>query len=181
MRITKTLTIPLLAVLAVATAACSSASVADAGAPASQPATSSAPGMGTGMGSGDASFAYGEPGDPATVDRVIAVTQSDTMRFDPPSIEISEGETVRFDVTNGGAVAHEFVLGDAAFQDEHEQEMAGMGGTAMPVDEPSAIAVAPGQTKSLIWTFTTAGTLVYGCHVPGHFAAGMHGEVSVTA
>jgi len=180
MRITKTPLIPLLAVLALAGAACSSASVAGtsaSGATASSPATSSAPGMG----GGDASFAYGEPGDPAAVDRVIAITQSDTMRFDPPSVAVREGETVRFDVTNSGASPHEFVLGDAAFQDEHEREMAGMGGAAMPVDEPNAIAVAPGQTKSLLWTFSAAGTLVYGCHVPGHYPAGMHGEVDVTA
>jgi uncharacterized cupredoxin-like copper-binding protein len=48
-------------------------------------------------------------------------------------------------------------------------------------DEPSAITVQPGETKSLTWTFTEAGSLQFGCHMAGHFAQGMVGTIDVMA
>jgi uncharacterized cupredoxin-like copper-binding protein len=32
----------------------------------------------------------------------------------------------------------------------------------------------------MTWRFTEAGTTEFGCHEPGHFAAGMVGDISVT-
>lgn len=125
------------------------------------------------------SYPFGEPGDDASVDRVVEVAQSDAMEFDPASIDVRSGETVRFEVTNEGENPHEFVLGDQALQAEHEEEMGSMGGM-MTSDEPYAIAVDPGQTESVVWTFSVPGTFEYGCHAPGHYAAGMRGEISVT-
>lgn len=43
-----------------------------------------------------------------------------------------------------------------------------------------AVTVPAGTTKQLTWTFTTAGTTLYGCHEPGHYASGMKGTVTVT-
>ena len=123
-------------------------------------------------------LSFGEPAAPGDEDRVIEVTQSDEMRFDPASIEVTAGETILFEVTNAGQAPHEFVLGDADLQAEHEEEMAEMGGTAMS-GEPNAIAVEPGQTGTIVWTFTESGTLEYGCHVPGHYPAGMVGQLTI--
>ncbi len=44
-----------------------------------------------------------------------------------------------------------------------------------------AVDVPPGQTVTLVYTFDQPGTLLYGCHVPGHYAAGMRGTITVTA
>jgi uncharacterized cupredoxin-like copper-binding protein len=118
------------------------------------------------------------PGRQSEVDATVAVSQLDTLAFDPGSLEVKVGETVEFVVTNDGAVHHEFVLGNAAFQAAHESEMAGMGGT-MPADERGAVSVAPGETKRVIWKFTKPGSLLYGCHVAGHYAAGMMGDITV--
>lgn len=127
----------------------------------------------------DEDLSFGEPADPADADRVVQVTQLDEMAYDPAAIEIAVGETIAFEVTNAGQTPHEFVLGDADLQSEHEEEMAEMGG-GMMTDEPNAIAVEPGETVSIAWTFTEPGELQYGCHIPGHFAAGMVGDISVS-
>lgn len=139
----------------------------------------SMPGSMGGQGSsGDDTSAFGMPGQEADVDRTIEISQFDTFRFEPASVSVSVGETVMFEVTNQGTARHEFVIGDDAFQADHETEMVDSGGMAM-ADEPSAITVEPGETKSVIWTFSEPGTFKYGCHVSGHYAAGMVGTIDV--
>jgi uncharacterized cupredoxin-like copper-binding protein len=148
---------------------------------------SSSSGSGSGSGSapsaadhdvGRTTFAFGEPGDPAAVDRMIEVTQVDDPGFEPSSLMVQAGETIRFEVTNTGHADHEFVLGDTAAQEAHEAEMSEMGGEMM-ADEPNALSVEPGSTESLVWTFSRSGTVLYGCHVAGHYASGMVGQVHV--
>lgn len=124
-------------------------------------------------------FAFGEPAQPGQADRVIEVTASDELLFEPSSITVSLGETVEFKVSNPGAVGHEFVIGDDAFQAAHEEEMSGMEGDMLPPDEAYAISLAPGETRSIAWTFSADGVFKYGCHVPGHYDAGMVGTVTV--
>ena len=157
--------------------ACSSGGDPEAG---SSPATASQAGGHDGMDMGDdGSYAFGMPGDENEVDRTIEVGQFDDFRFDPAAIEFVVGETIQFDVTNRGITNHEFVLGDAAFQGMHEDQMAEMGAELGP-DEPYAIGLEPGTSKSLIWTFTEPMTLEFGCHVAGHYAQGMVGTIEVT-
>lgn len=38
----------------------------------------------------------------------------------------------------------------------------------------------PGETQEVTVTFDRAGTILYGCHVPGHYAAGMVGTLDLT-
>jgi uncharacterized cupredoxin-like copper-binding protein len=68
---------------------------------------------------------------------------------------------------------HELVLGDQAFQARHEQEMQEMGGQPIG-DDADGVAVAPGQTKTLVYTFRQAGTFLFACH----YQAGMRGTVT---
>lgn len=84
---------------------------------------------------------------------------------------------MRFEIVDRGALAHEFVIGDIAEQRAHDKEMAAM--PDMPMDDPNGVSVAPGKTATLIWTFTRPATLQYACHVPGHYAAGMVGQLNV--
>lgn len=142
------------------------------------------------------SFPFGHSSETQNVTRVIAIKAGD-MFFDPKAITVRVGDTVKFVVTNVGKVRHEFVLGDRAEQEEHEKEiqamqnmsmqgmeMKDMGGMSikgmhMMDNDPNGISLAPGQSRSLIWTFTKAGSLEYGCHESGHFAAGMVGTITV--
>jgi uncharacterized cupredoxin-like copper-binding protein len=106
----------------------------------------------------------------------IEVTLSDTMRIEPLEMTVPTGVPVTFVVTNAGVIEHEFFLGDEAAQAEHDKEMLAGG---MAHDEPTGIAVEPGETKELTITFPDAGSILAGCHVPGHYAAGMKASVEI--
>jgi uncharacterized cupredoxin-like copper-binding protein len=43
------------------------------------------------------------------------------------------------------------------------------------------VSVAPGVRASTTFSFHEPGTVLYACHLPGHFAYGMHGRVVVVA
>lgn len=128
---------------------------------------------------GDAgTFAWGEPAEAGEADRVIEITMSDQLRFEPASVEVRVGETVTFKVTNPGAIPHDFTLGDEETQDEHEADMVAGG---MGHDEPNKATLDPGEEAELTWRFTQAGTIRYGCHLTGHYAAGMVGTITIVA
>lgn len=159
-------------VVAVALAACSSSA-----SPSPSPSVmASVMPMGSGA-MGDEIDALGEPGDAAQASRTIHITANDQLKFDPATASVEVGETVTFEIENTGSADHEFVLGSAAFQESHEQEM--MDSPGMQMDEPNEVMVPAGQTESLTWQFTEAGSVEYGCHEPGHFAAGMVGTITV--
>jgi uncharacterized cupredoxin-like copper-binding protein len=114
---------------------------------------------------------------PASAARTIQVSMNDQMRFEPASFEVAVGETIRFEVRNDGQIVHEFYVGTADDQVSHEAEMAAGHSTH---DHSNSISVDPGQMKPLELTFARAGTLEVGCHVPGHWPAGMRGTITVT-
>jgi uncharacterized cupredoxin-like copper-binding protein len=110
--------------------------------------------------------------------RTVTATLSDEMTIQLSESDFSVGETVRFEVTNSGAIPHEFYLGDAEAQEHHADEMAEMGAEMMH-DEEDGIAVEPGATETLEYTFEQAGEILAGCHQPGHYAAGMVASITV--
>ncbi len=123
--------------------------------------------------------ATAQAGDAAKVDRTVEIKSTDDLKFDPATVSVKRGETVAFQVTNPTKVDHEFVVGDATFQDDHEKEMRAMPAGMAMGDEPMSIDLPAGQTKTIDLTFPNAGTLVYGCHEPGHYPAGMKGEIKI--
>jgi uncharacterized cupredoxin-like copper-binding protein len=110
---------------------------------------------------------------------VIDVEMTD-MAFAPASIDIKTGETVRLRFHNAGLAVHEAVIGDLAFQEEHAEEMTGGSMHHGDSDEPEPLVVAVGETGDLVYTAATAGTLIIGCHQPGHWDAGMRANLSIT-
>ncbi|GGA15336.1 cupredoxin domain-containing protein [Dyella caseinilytica] len=123
------------------------------------------------------SFWFGHRAQPSQATRTIVVVMQGS-RFIPANMTVRRGETVRFQITNRDRIAHEFVLGDAAEQAEHEREMASMPG--MPMNDPNGVTIAPGTTGNLVWTFTSAGELQYACHLPGHYEEGMVGQLTIS-
>jgi len=120
---------------------------------------------------------FGQEGEPNKVTRTIRVSMSDRMRFDPPNLTVRKGETIRFVVANKGAVLHEMVLGTAQALKEHAELMKKHPG--MEHEEPSMAHVKPGATGEIVWQFTQAGRFQFACLIPGHFEAGMVGNVVV--
>lgn len=125
----------------------------------------------------------GGPADASTpVTRTVEIDANQDLRFTPDTVAVKVGETITFKVVNTATIEHDFTLGDDADQSAHEQEMRDMGTGDMTGmgDSPNAIHIPPGQTKTITWTFTKAGTTLYGCHEPGHYASGMKGTITVT-
>ncbi len=133
-----------------------------------------APGHDDSAAGGEAAAVLGSPASAESADRRIKVETLDELAFDPPEIEVAGGETVTFVVTNTGQTAHEFVLGNQAYQEQHAKEMNhGEHGSGV-------VEVEPGETKELTWSFDEQGSLLAGCHEPGHYEGGMVASIEVT-
>jgi uncharacterized cupredoxin-like copper-binding protein len=131
----------------------------------------------------------GKPGEGSKVTRVIEVVATDNA-FSLGSLEVKDGETVRFVVRNEGLDPHELLIGTAHEHAEHQRMMREMidqqkkGGHvhSMPTMEAhgSGVSVEPGKTAAFIWTFTRTADLEFACDIPGHYKDGMHGPITFT-
>ncbi|MBL8670761.1 MAG: cupredoxin family protein [Alphaproteobacteria bacterium] len=119
----------------------------------------------------------GKPGDPKLVKRIVTVTMNDDMRFVPDRIDVRKGETVRFVVRNIGTIKHEMVLGTEKEIKEHADVMLKF--PDMEHEDENAVTVHPGLVGELVWQFTSAGPVTFACLVPGHYDAGMVGQLRV--
>lgn len=126
-------------------------------------------------------FTFGDPMEASTSDRTVEITAMDDFSFSPNSVLVDAGEVVTFRVTNTGAIPHDFTLGDSEMQDEHEAEMVEMGGNMEMHDEPNVFSLEPGETKEMTWHFKESGPIEFGCHQPGHYAAGMKGSIVISS
>jgi len=122
--------------------------------------------------------AIGKPGQASKVTRTIKVSMLDKMRFEPASIRVKQGETVRFTIKNTGQIKHEMNLGTEKELLEHLEVMKKF--PNMEHDEPNKVTIAPGQKGEIVWQFTKAGAVNFACLVPGHYEAGMKGQVQVS-
>lgn len=120
---------------------------------------------------------FGIAGDPRKAARTIRLAMSDDMRFSPHAIELTQGETVKFVVTNKGKMLHELVIGTPADLQEHAALMKKF--PDMEHDEPHMVHVKPGKSEQLAWTFNRPGEFDFACLIPGHFDAGMTGKIVV--
>jgi uncharacterized cupredoxin-like copper-binding protein len=130
---------------------------------------------GGGHGHGEA---IGKPGIASKATRTVKVDMSDGMRFTPSSIDVKQGETVRFVVTNSGKLKHELVLGTEKELKEHYEVM--KKNPEMEHADPNMVTLAGGKTGEIVWQFTKAGRVDFACLQPGHYDAGMKGAVNVS-
>jgi len=117
----------------------------------------------------------------ATADgaRVVDI-EIDGYHFVPDHFTVNEGETVRFKVSNPDRIGHELYLGTVAEQAARRQ--------AQPPSPEDAGAVthfgygiylpafADGEFE---YTFSSDTDLLIGCHLPGHWEAGMVATIDV--
>ncbi len=112
-------------------------------------------------GPGEAGFVAGTPANPRAV-QIVATPQ---LRFLPDVVTVQAGETVTFEVTSMGPVAHEFMVGPAT------DVAADSAGT------PEIANLGMMRTGSLTYTFSGPGPFSFACHAPGHYEAGMSGTI----
>jgi uncharacterized cupredoxin-like copper-binding protein len=110
-------------------------------------------------------------------DRTVVMTMRHS-RFEPTVVRVAPGERVRFVLRNADPIDHEFILGDQAVQRRHEQgrERHHHG------EVPGERSVAAGQEAATTYAFPAASAgqaLEFACHLPGHYAYGMHGTVQI--
>jgi len=142
-------------------------------------------------------FAFGEPAPAAKATRTVEVVLKD-IAFEPKSLQVKAGETVRFVLINEGKLPHEFNLGDKAMHAEHQKEMIAMQGKLFTAgmnhegmdhgqmnhgahghDAGNTALVQPGQRAELTWTFRQSAPIEFACNVPGHYQAGMVGPLTI--
>ena len=154
-------------------------------------------GHGHGSGGHAHSYDFGEPGKASEVDRTIEIVMKENF-YEPESISVKAGETVRFKVVNKGELVHEFNIGTRPMHMAHQKEMEMMvdhgvlevdkinhermkmdmgGGKTMEHDDPNSVLLEPGKSGEIVWKFTKATELEFACNVPGHYDAGMMGRL----
>ncbi len=69
------------------------------------------------------------------------------------------------------------VIGSIAELQEHAAMMRKM--PEMEHADENAITVEPGKSGEIVWQFTKAGKVDFACLQPGHYEAGMKGQVAV--
>lgn len=150
-----------------------------------------------GHGHGEKS-AIGEPGKPGAATKTITVKMFDNY-YEPESIEVKEGQTVRFIVKNVGEFVHEFAIGTKEMHAGHQKEMMMMmehgalepdkinhdmmkmdmgNGKTMEHGDPNSVLLEPGKSEVIVWKFDKAVKLEFACNVPGHYESGMMGPLN---
>jgi uncharacterized cupredoxin-like copper-binding protein len=117
---------------------------------------------------------------PAGTDRVVELTMQG-MHFIPDRVVVKAGELVAFVVTNPNDIPHELFIGTNADQAAHEaMHMAGAASAQAQVSHGGYGLFLPAHGTGVVsYRFDTPGDVLLGCHLPGHWAAGMVATVVV--
>jgi uncharacterized cupredoxin-like copper-binding protein len=129
------------------------------------------------------------PGTPAKPREVNLIARE--YAFSPDAVDVVPGETILLHLVNAGLDVHEAIVGDGATQDAWEAAEAAVAG-APPGPTPLVsvrsdvaglrLVVRSGERADAIWTVPpSAGRMVVGCHIPGHWANGMMVPLRVIA
>lgn len=145
------------------------------------PAFAHGPEHGAGGHAGHKAFAAGEPGDPRKPSRIVQISMRETeegkMLFAPDNLSVRPGEQVKFVLRNLGKVEHEFLLDTVEANAAHMAAMAA--NPNMAHEEKNGLELESGKVGELIWRFTKPGSFEFACLIPGHYEAGMKGQVTV--
>ncbi|MGE0282311.1 MAG: plastocyanin/azurin family copper-binding protein [Rhizobiaceae bacterium] len=133
-------------------------------------------------GHGNEAMAIGQPAGEAKPKRTINVVMKDKsdggMVFEPSTIAVRQGETIRLRFLNRGEQDHEFVMDTHEAVMEHKELMAKF--PEMEHDDPNAVRLKAGERGEILWTFANAGEFSFACLIPGHYEAGMKGALKVS-
>ncbi len=99
---------------------------------------------------------------------------------------------------NKGEFVHEFNIGTAAMHAKHQTEMAMMfdhgvlevdkirydkmdmgGGRTMDHGDPNSVLLEPEKSAQIVWKFNSDARLEFACNIPGHYDAGMMGDIVI--
>ena len=140
----------------------------------------------------------GSKGDPKDVTRVIEVKMYDNY-YEPNSIQVKKGETIKIIVTNLGDLVHEYNIGTKEMHIEHQPEMARLiehdillgdridhkkmkemskKDHSLGHKHANSVMLEPNKTGEIIWKFSKDISLEMACNIPGHYESGMVGPIT---
>ena len=120
--------------------------------------------------------------------------------FEPKSIKVKSGETIKFVVENKGELVHEYNIATKKMHLKHQPEMLMMMqmGILLPTkldmkkmkeasktnhdmshSHSNSLLLEPNKKGEIIWKFSTNKELEIACNVPGHYQAGMVSSVFI--
>jgi len=127
-------------------------------------------GLSVGLAGVAAAWAGGAGSAPRSAEIDIHYSHYGTERLTVPA-----GVPLTVLLKNTDPIDHEWIVGDAATQQRHRT-----GTEPVHASRPTEVTIPAGQSRETTITFTTPGTYLYICHLPGHEAYGMVGELVVT-
>jgi uncharacterized cupredoxin-like copper-binding protein len=95
-------------------------------------------------------------------------------RFGDDRIVVRRGTTLTFVVDNGDPIGHELIVGPPEVHARHE-----LGTEAAHPPVPGEVTAPALASVETTYTFDEVGSVTFACHLPGHVAYGMVGEVLV--
>ena len=147
----------------------------------------------------DKNMKIGTKGKESEVSRIIKVVMYDNY-YEPSSFQIKDGETIKFEVENGGMLVHEFNIANKMMHMKHQPEMIKMVENeilladsidkekmkkmakmdkAMGHSHSNSVLLEPKQKGEIIWKFDNAVNIEVACNVPGHYQVGMIAKVDI--
>ena len=141
----------------------------------------------------------GEKGDPNEVDRIVNIKMYDNY-YEPNSIKVKKGETIKFVVQNLGEMVHEYNIATKEMHIKHQPEMERLvehgillgdkidmvkmkemskKDHSLSHSHSNSVMVEPKKTGEIIWKFSKNIDLEMACNVPGHYQAGMVGKIII--
>ena len=139
----------------------------------------------------------GSKGDPNDVTRVIEVKMYDNY-YEPSSIQVKKGETVKIIVKNLGELVHEYNIGTKKMHIDHQPEMARLiehdillgdridhkkmkemskKDHSLAHSHSNSVMLEPQTKGEIIWKFSKDIELEMACNIPGHYESGMVGKI----
>ncbi len=95
-------------------------------------------------------------------------------KFSPTEVVATAGVPITITLVNTDPIAHEWLVGDAAFHERHRTGTEPEHGL-----RPTEVSLAAGSRATTTVTFDTPGDYLFICHLPGHEAYGMTGVLRV--
>ena len=99
------------------------------------------------------------------------------MIFKPNQLSFKADQTIKIKLINKGELEHEFVMDTIAAIVKHKAMMEDS--SDMNHSDPNSLRLGPNEKGEILWTFSNAGTFEFACLIPGHYEAGMHGEIYI--